>query len=87
MQTAMEQHIEVMKKELLNMYQNDIRFGMLLKLIRKADELLDIEQKQIKLAFLDGQSNVMDARKDGGYKFTDHNHYFRKQYENEEVEN
>lgn len=46
MQTAMQAHIEVMKNELLNMYQNDIRFGLLLKLIRHAQELIEEETER-----------------------------------------
>lgn len=34
-----------MKTELHHMYQNDIRFGLLLKLIRHAQELIEAETK------------------------------------------
>lgn len=43
MTTAIEKHMEIMKKELHHMYQNDIRFGLLLKLIRHAQELIEAE--------------------------------------------
>jgi len=81
MQTAMQQHIEIMKKELLNMYQNDIRYGQLLKLIRHADELLDKEKAQIIKAFNDGEANVWDRHKEPDFEFQDHNHYFHETYE------
>lgn len=35
-----------MKTELNHMYQNDIRFGLLLKLIRHAQELIKQEQTE-----------------------------------------
>jgi len=35
--------MDIMKKELHHMYQNDIRFGLLLKLIRHAQELIETE--------------------------------------------
>jgi hypothetical protein len=41
--TAIEKHMDIMKKELHHMYQNDIRFGLLLKLIRHAQELIEAE--------------------------------------------
>ena len=37
--------MDIMKKELHHMYQNDIRFGLLLKLIRHAQELIEAETK------------------------------------------
>ena len=43
MQSAIEKHMDIMKKELQHMYQNDIRFGLLLKLIRHAQELIEAE--------------------------------------------
>jgi hypothetical protein len=43
--TAIEKHMDIMKKELHYMYQNDIRFGLLLKLIRHAQELIEAETK------------------------------------------
>lgn len=43
MQSAIEKHMDIMKKELHHMYQNDIRFGLLLKLIRHAQELIEAE--------------------------------------------
>lgn len=46
--TPLEKHMEIMKKELHHMYQNDIRFGLLLKLIRHAQELLEEEQARTK---------------------------------------
>lgn len=84
MQTAMQAHIEVMKNELLNMYQNDIRFGMLLKLIRKADELLDMEQHQLSKAFIDGEQNVWDRHRDEHhFEFENANDYYDKTYKGE----
>jgi len=77
----MQQHIEIMKKELLNMYQNDIRYGQLLKLIRHADELLDQEKGQIIKAFVDGEQNVWDRHKEPVLQFKDQNHYFHETYE------
>lgn len=47
--TAMEKHMEIMKKELLYMYQNDIRYGLLLKLIRTANQLITEENEQRKI--------------------------------------
>jgi hypothetical protein len=81
MQTAMQAHIEIMKNELLNMYQNDIRFGMLLKLIRHADELLDQEKAQIIKGFIDGEANVWDRHREPDFEFKDHNHYYHETYE------
>jgi len=46
MMTPLEKHMEVMKKEIHHMYQNDIRFGLLLKLIRNAQELINEENKR-----------------------------------------
>ena len=43
--TSIEKHMDIMKKELHHMYQNDIRFGLLLKLIRNAQELIEEETK------------------------------------------
>jgi hypothetical protein len=43
--TPLEKHMDIMKKELHHMYQNDIRFGLLLKLIRHAQELIEAETK------------------------------------------
>jgi hypothetical protein len=43
--TPLEKHMEIMKTELHHMYQNDIRFGLLLKLIRHAQELIEAETK------------------------------------------
>lgn len=44
--TPLEKHMDIMKKELHHMYQNDIRFGLLLKLIRHAQELIEQEQAE-----------------------------------------
>lgn len=44
--TPLEQHMEMMKKELQHMYQNDVRFGLLLKLIRTAQELQNKESNE-----------------------------------------
>jgi len=44
--TPLEKHLDIMKKELHHMYQNDIRFGLLLKLIRHAQELIEQEQTE-----------------------------------------
>jgi hypothetical protein len=41
--TPIEKHMDIMKTELHHMYQNDIRFGLLLKLIRHAQELIEAE--------------------------------------------
>lgn len=41
--TSLEKHMDIMKTELHHMYQNDIRFGLLLKLIRHAQELIEAE--------------------------------------------
>ena len=41
--TPLEKHMDIMKTELHHMYQNDIRFGLLLKLIRHAQELIEAE--------------------------------------------
>ena len=38
--------MDIMKTELHHMYQNDIRFGLLLKLIRHAQELIEQEQTE-----------------------------------------
>ena len=46
MQSAIEKHMEIMKTELHHMYQNDIRFGLLLKLIRHAQELIEEETER-----------------------------------------
>ena len=84
MQTAMQEHIEVMKNELLNMYQNDIRFGMLLKLIRKADDLLKKERQQILTSFNDGESNVWDRHKnENDFEFENAYDYYEKTFKGE----
>jgi hypothetical protein len=44
--TPLEKHMDIMKTELNHMYQNDIRFGLLLKLIRHAQELIEQEQTE-----------------------------------------
>lgn len=44
--TPLEKHMDIMKKELHHMYQNDIRFGLLLKLIRHVQELIEQEQTE-----------------------------------------
>jgi hypothetical protein len=44
--TPLEKHMDIMKTELHHMYQNDIRFGLLLKLIRHAQELIEQEQTE-----------------------------------------
>jgi len=77
----MQQHIEVMQKELLNMYQNDIRFGLLLKLIRQANELLDHEKGQIIKAFNDGEANVWDRHKnENDFEFKNQYEYYEKMF-------
>jgi hypothetical protein len=68
--TPLEKHMDIMKKELHHMYQNDIRFGLLLKLIRHAQEL--IEQEQTETAIPRHSNNyVSDATSHSND--TDHN--------------
>jgi aspartate 1-decarboxylase len=45
--TALNLHIDMMKAELKVMESTNIKFGLLLKLIREASELISLEQLQI----------------------------------------
>ena len=61
-ETALQFHIELMKIELKYMESTDIKFGLLLSLIRQADRLLKLEQ-----------INIMDAYHAGRMQqYTDH---------------
>lgn len=80
--TALQLHILKMKTEIHHMYQNDIRFGQLLKLIREANALLLKEKKQIQRAyvtgFADGCYNVIDKSK---ISYADEKDYYHQTYE------
>lgn len=59
------------------MYQNDIRFGLLLKLIREANELLTLEQLDIMDAYHQG---TMQKYSD---KYKSSLEYYNEKYEKE----
>jgi len=70
--TPLEKHMDIMKKELHHMYQNDIRFGLLLKLIRHAQELIEAEEISTKTALSrHAQHNISDTASHSND--TDHN--------------
>ena len=51
-----------MKQELLNMNNNDIRFGYLLKLIRQANELIKAEaETKVSRHPINNLSNIADS--------------------------
>jgi len=75
--TAMQLHISMMKMELKNMEETNIRFGLLLKLIREADSLIHLEQLEIMDAYHAGRMQ----------QYTDHKlsslDYYNEKFETE----
>ena len=60
--TPLQQHMDLMKQELLNMNNNDIRFGYLLKLIRQANELIKAEaETKVSRHPINNLSNIADS--------------------------
>lgn len=53
--TALQLHIDMMKAELKEMESTNVKFGLLLKLIREADSLLKLEQLDIMDAYHSGR--------------------------------
>ena len=53
--TALNLHIDMMKSELKEMESTNVKFGLLLKLIREAHSLLKLEQLDIMDAYHAGR--------------------------------
>jgi len=62
-QTALQLHIEMMKKELEVMESTNVKFGLLFKLIREASELISLEQLQIMEAYHTGRMQQFEVVK------------------------
>jgi len=61
--TAMQLHIKLMKMELQHMEETNIKFGLLLKLIREADSLIAYEQLMIMDAYHAGRMQQYNDHK------------------------
>ena len=60
--TPLQQHMDLMKQELLRMNNNDIRFGYLLKLIRQSHELIKAEaETKVSRHPINNLSNIADS--------------------------
>jgi len=75
-QTALQLHIEMMKKELKAMESTNVKFGLLLKLIREASELISLEQLQIMDAHHTGRMQQYEVTKQSSLDF------YNEKYEN-----
>jgi hypothetical protein len=53
--TALNLHIDMMKSELKEMESTNVKFGLLLQLIRQASTLLSLEQLEIMDAYHEGR--------------------------------
>lgn len=68
-QTALQLHIEMMKKELEVMESTNVKFGLILKLIREASELISLEQLQIMDAHHTGRMQQYEITKQSSIEF------------------
>ena len=68
-QTALQLHIEMMKMELKSMESTNVKFGLLLKLIREASELISLEQLQIMDAHHTGRMQQYEITKQSSLDF------------------
>ena len=74
--TALQLHIEMMKMELKAMESTNVKFGLLLKLIREASELISLEQLQIMDAHHTGRMQQYEITKQSSLEF------YNEKYEN-----
>jgi hypothetical protein len=75
-QTALQLHIEMMKKELEVMESTNVKLGLLIKLIREASELISLEQLQIMDAHHTGRMQQYEVTKQSSLEF------YNEKYEN-----
>jgi hypothetical protein len=73
-QTALQLHIEMMKMELKAMESTNVKFGLLLKLIREASELISLEQLQIMEAHHTGRMQQYEVVKQSSLEFYNENY-------------
>jgi hypothetical protein len=69
--TALNLHIDMMKSELKEMESTNVKFGLLLKLIREAHRLLKLEQLDIMDAYHAGRMQQYTDNKQSSLEYYD----------------